>query len=145
MRPLLLCAALSLGLCVLAHAQEEPLENGKPLEDTTGEAEITGLVIDRTITRMGRQFYDFFAAYWRANYPDSEATLSIHERPSARWGSQIWVEYRRTEYAKQFVGPTRANQPELPEAVARYMHQEIQKQLILEQFIDTFDMEKSEL
>lgn len=137
---------LALVMPALAITQEyEPLENDIPLENDDPGDIISGLVVDRTVTRIGKDFYDYFVSFWRTNYPQSSDTFAIYELPSARFGSQIWIDYRGRQYAKQFIGPIGANNRGLPEAVARYMHDEIQTQQLLEQMLDTFDMERSEL
>lgn len=52
-----------------------------------------GVVANETITRAGEDFYQFFAADWRNRSLSERYAISIHERPSARWGSTIWIEY----------------------------------------------------
>ena len=140
-----LSLALLLALALPAFAQDEVLEDNTPIEQESLSDELSGILVDRTMTLAGKNFFQFFSNFWNANYPGSDAIISIHERPSARFGSQIWLEYNGTQYAKQFVGPRQANRTELPEAIAQYMYQEIQKQKLVERMLDTFDLERSEL
>lgn len=53
-----------------------------------------GLVINHTMTRIGNDFYQAFFARWQEQDTRSRYTVTIHERPSARWGSTVWVEYQ---------------------------------------------------
>lgn len=54
-------------------------------------SELTGVMVDRTITMAGKTFYRAFSQRAMDNLFISQATLTIKERPDARWGSQIWV------------------------------------------------------
>lgn len=119
------------------------IESSKPLEND--ENELGGLILDRTITMMGKSFYRYFVGYWRNEYPHDNSSFTIYERPSARWGSQIWIKYKDKEFYKQFMSPRDLNNKERPEAIAKAMHEEIKEQLILELTIDRFDVEKSEI
>lgn len=63
---------------------------------------LAGIVVSRTITVGGQEFGQGFLAAWR-DMPGSERhTLTIVERPSARWGSEVWIEYaqRRIFHAR---------------------------------------------
>lgn len=55
--------------------------------------EATGIVTSQAITVAGREFSDYFIAAWRDKQDSDRYTLAIHERPSARSGSQVWIEY----------------------------------------------------
>ena len=56
-----------------------------------GGSELTGVMVDRTITMAGKTFYRAFSQRAMDNLFISQATLTIKERPDARWGSQIWI------------------------------------------------------
>jgi curli production assembly/transport component CsgE len=60
--------------------------------DTLKEA-YGGIVLNQTITVGGQEFYRYFVALWRDKPMTEQYAISIHERPSARFGSQVWVEY----------------------------------------------------
>ncbi|HZW20249.1 CsgE family curli-type amyloid fiber assembly protein [Noviherbaspirillum sp.] len=51
-----------------------------------------GIVVDRTVSAAGHEFYRHFSAFWRDREMAQRYAISVHERPSARGGS-IWVEY----------------------------------------------------
>ena len=52
-----------------------------------------GVVTNQTVTVAGQDFYQYFVAAWREREMSERFAISIRERPSARWGSQVWVEY----------------------------------------------------
>lgn len=78
------------------------------LEDPLG-----GIVVNRTVTVQGQDFYRFFSAWWREIDKDGRYTISIHERPSARWGSEVWVQYRRERVFHMFLPPARSRTREI--------------------------------
>lgn len=53
----------------------------------------TGIVTDQVITVAGQDFYQYFLNAWRDKEGSDRYTLAVRERPSARWGSEIWIEY----------------------------------------------------
>ncbi len=69
---------------------------------------LTGVVVNRTITVLGKDFYQYFTARWREKDVGSKFTISIHERPSARFGSEIWVQFRQKRMFHTFLPPARA-------------------------------------
>ncbi|KXS38246.1 MAG: curli production assembly/transport component CsgE [Halomonadaceae bacterium T82-2] len=52
---------------------------------------LNGLVVDRTITMVGKTFYQQFSQRRLDSVVLNNTNLVIHERPSARWGSLVWV------------------------------------------------------
>ncbi|MBS9404256.1 hypothetical protein KG088_11495 [Halomonas sp. TRM85114] len=56
-----------------------------------GEPGIQGVLIDRTVTMTGKTFFRQFGKLSLEHPVIREANLAIYERPSARWGSQIWI------------------------------------------------------
>lgn len=59
--------------------------------NSNGGSELTGVLVDRTITMAGKTFYRAFSQRAMDNLIIGNATITINERPDARWGSQIWV------------------------------------------------------
>lgn len=106
--------------------------------------ELSGIILDRTLTFVGHDFHRHFSEYWRLNYPDNTDSLAIFERPSARWGSLIWVEYRSSEVARLFLQPSRSNVIDAAQSVAQQVQQTLLKRKIAEQFSDHFDLESDE-
>ncbi|PLY13857.1 MAG: hypothetical protein C0631_12860, partial [Sedimenticola sp.] len=78
-----------LGLAPYCFAEE--INDSKQIEDTGSLDEISGIVVDRTITLMGHDFYRYFTSYRQFTQPESKYNLTVFERPSARWGSLVWI------------------------------------------------------
>ncbi|WP_299230619.1 CsgE family curli-type amyloid fiber assembly protein [uncultured Halomonas sp.] len=72
---------------------EEPGQAEEELKQQfrLGEPGISGVLIDRTITMTGKTFFRQFSQLSLARPVISEANLAVYERPSARWGSQVWI------------------------------------------------------
>lgn len=60
-------------------------------QPTHGGSELTGVMVDRTITMAGKTFYRAFSQRAMDNLIIGNATITINERPDARWGSQVWI------------------------------------------------------
>ncbi|WP_162256871.1 CsgE family curli-type amyloid fiber assembly protein [Noviherbaspirillum sp. Root189] len=54
-----------------------------------------GIVVNQTVTVAGQEFFQCFVAAWRDRDLSERYAISVMERPSARWGSQIWIEFAR--------------------------------------------------
>jgi curli production assembly/transport component CsgE len=67
-----------------------------------------GIVTNQVITVAGQDFYQFFVAAWREKEGSDRYALAVHERPSARWGSEVWVEFRQQRVFRTFLPAARA-------------------------------------
>ncbi|MFS2214289.1 CsgE family curli-type amyloid fiber assembly protein [Telluria sp. Tellsp104] len=65
-----------------------------------------GIVTSQPITVAGHEFCRSFITAWLDKPGSDRYTIAIRERPSARWGTLVWVEY----------GPRRVLQVQLPPA-----------------------------
>jgi curli production assembly/transport component CsgE len=70
---------------------------------------VAGVVVDQTITVVGHDFYQEFVALWREKDASSRYAIAVVERPSARWGSQLWIEYAHRRVFQVFLPGARAN------------------------------------
>ncbi len=52
-----------------------------------------GIVVDHTITMIAHEFYQHFIKFWRDQPAFATHNLTIYERPTARWGSIVWIEH----------------------------------------------------
>lgn len=111
-----LCLGLTLPALFPAQGGTRELEN-----------EISGFVLDQTITRLGHDFSAYLSQYRNANSL-GDYNLAIYERPSARWGNYIWVEHNRTRVFSMFMSPSRTNVQAVAEQAARQIHNEILRQ-----------------
>lgn len=102
-----------------------PLENGPPLETPDLPEKLDGVVLDRTMTRIGQEFYQAFVRTWRDLGEVDSIGLAVYERPSARWGSLIWVENRSARVFQIFLHPGRLRTREAGEYAAGQVFQRI--------------------
>jgi curli production assembly/transport component CsgE len=68
---------------------------------------LSGIVINRTVTVLGNDFYQYFATAWREKDGDNRFSIAVYERPSARFGSEIWVTFRQDRVFHTFLSPAR--------------------------------------
>lgn len=103
------------------HAQDDktPLSNGGKLPpteiekaerstDTLFDQLLGGIVTNRSITVQGNDFYQAFASYWRSTDISNRVSLAIYERPTARFGSEIWIDYGQRRVFHIFLPPARS-------------------------------------
>lgn len=69
----------------------------KPHRALSSDVEIGSLVLNKTITRIGNEFYEAFTDRWQPPLEVGPLHVEISEAPSARWGSilAIYVGGRR--------------------------------------------------
>lgn len=84
-----------------------------------------GVVLDQTVTVVGHDFYQYFAAIWRDKETSERYAISVHERPSARLGSQLWVEYAQRRVFQVVLQATRANVKEICQEAADIAFQNV--------------------
>lgn len=65
--------------------------DGPKIESRRQGSELTGVLVDRTLTVIGKNFYRTFSQIAMEHPIIAGATLAIHERPDARWGVQLWI------------------------------------------------------
>lgn len=104
-------------LFLLATGAASAKENAPP----SGDDLITGVVIDQTLTLVGHEFHTNFANYWKDLPCIDHRVLTIYERPSARWGSLVWVEYEHQVTFRAFLSPTMARRKSTAEGAARFV------------------------
>jgi curli production assembly/transport component CsgE len=68
------------------------------------EIEISGIVIDRTITRFGKDFFFYYTSYWR-DIPSTEGiTVVVYEQVFPQAGTRLWVEMERETIFQTYFG-----------------------------------------
>lgn len=86
------------------HAQGDPGIDAGILDERVGRAlEASGFVVDRTATNFGAQFVRFFSEAWREIDGTDGIDVTIVERPSARYGSLVWVEHNGRPLVRTFL------------------------------------------
>ena len=119
---------------------EAERQSRKRIEDP-----LTGIVINRSITVLGKDFYHYFVTAWRHKDGDSKYTITVYERPSARWGSEIWIEFRRTRMFHTFMSPARQAAREISEEAADIVYRNIMDNEVQRALFKSPDLAEEEL
>ena len=83
--------------------------------DATDEGlEISGLILDETKTKPGRDFYEYFTTYWQ-EVKGIHYTISVSELPDSTRGSFIFVKVNDTLVYQKRLNP----RPDIIEQEAR--------------------------
>ena len=69
--------------------------------------EITGLIVEQTMTKIGYEFYEYFFMYWETPRTTGiqDYNIFINERASALWGSWVWIEVNDTTVWNNILQP----------------------------------------
>jgi curli production assembly/transport component CsgE len=105
--------------------------------------EVGGVVTGQTITLAGRAFYDRFATAWNEHDESGHFAVAISERPSARWGSQVFVDYGNRRLFQMYLPPNRSLIPAIGTEAAAQVYQAI-LEYQLAQFFGDPDMARDE-
>lgn len=119
-------------VCPAAMAQlpDQPSTSpsGKELDQgNINQEPLGGIVINRTMTVLGWDFYSSFSSIWQALHPNSPYTLTITERPTAEFGSEIWVDYRDIHIFHTFLSPARSGVKEASKRAVGIAYENIRK------------------
>ncbi|HEY9460161.1 MAG TPA: curli production assembly/transport protein CsgE [Paralcaligenes sp.] len=111
----------------LAHAGSAPAPNPVPDESRPASEQdlLGGVITSRTITVLGWDFYEYFTAKWQAIHGNERLSLSIYERPTARWGSEIWIDYRQTRVFHTFLPPARSATKEISTKAVDFVYKNV--------------------
>jgi curli production assembly/transport component CsgE len=118
-----LACLLAASVCGAQALDEEAIDRGALSEADSPAVEQTGgFIVDRTITNFGAEFFRQFSAAWREQRGTENIDLTVIERPSARFGSQVYIEHNNRAIARLFLyaGRSAAIKPLAGEA-ARYV------------------------
>lgn len=93
-------------------------ENDQPIE-RRGLADLAGgLLLDATVTVLGHEFFAAFADAWREMDSLQRYSVTVHEVPTARFGSTIRVQARGRLVYQTLLRPNRQAARELAQVVA---------------------------
>lgn len=129
--PALLLPALLLS-CSLASA-------AAPDADIAG-----GVVTSQPVTVAGHDFCQYFIAAWRDKDGSERYALAIRERPSARWGSEVSIEYAQRRIYRTQLPASRAAIRSLSEEAADTAFQAVQDAEAQRQLLQDADLAKDE-
>lgn len=86
-----------------------------------------GVVTVQTMTTAGHDFSQHFLSAWRDQDGSDEITLAIRERPSARFGSEVWIDYAQRTVLQLRLPPARAGLPELAANAVQHVWATVQR------------------
>ncbi|WHI45822.1 CsgE family curli-type amyloid fiber assembly protein [Microbulbifer sp. JMSA004] len=137
LRAAVFAAALSCIFCK-SHAQEADNQSGE-------ESLLTGLVIDNTVSGIGHEFARSLSIYITTNLQGFDYNLTVHERPSARWGSVVWVTYESQQVFKTVIYPGRRKFGAVVEQAASQINNNVRQQRLQELLSQNIDLAGDEI
>jgi curli production assembly/transport component CsgE len=108
------------------------------------EDEMLGFIVDDTISHIGHDFYYSFSERLRATSP-MDFNLVVRERPSARWGSLVTVEYQQRLVYRRFLPPNTVELKDQAYDAADWVRGQIVQRKLETLLQDTTDLERDEL
>ncbi|MBV6289101.1 curli production assembly/transport protein CsgE [Pseudomonas aegrilactucae] len=108
------------------------------------EDEMMGFIVDATISHIGHDFYYSFTERLRAT-SRLDFNLVVREKPDARWGSLVTVEYQQRLIYRRFLPPNTVELKEAAFEAADLVKQEIIRRKLESLLQDTTDLERDEL
>ncbi|KKD00574.1 curli production assembly/transport protein CsgE [Photobacterium halotolerans] len=124
---------------------DEPLEVQDRLESLDSLREIDGVVIDRTMTRLGEEFYSLFAQKLEDQLDALKENISVKERPTALSGSIITVFHRQNIIYRTALSPGRQNVEEKTDQAVSAVKNYVLRWRIERYLKDTFDIDYDEI
>lgn len=117
--------------CSSVHAQNALIDIAKAVEENrkkqieNGDL-LTGIVVNRTMTVLGWDFFHYFAASWRESPASEHYSVSVHERPTAIRGSEIWIEYNHQRVFQTYLSPARSAVKDISAAAVDIVYQNVE-------------------
>ena len=139
--------AFAAALALAGATRAEDIDAGKLDERALAGLEHGGgIVVDRTITHFGAEFVREFSARWRERPEVADTTVTVVERPSARWGSVVYVEHERRAVARVFLyaGRSAALRP-LAGAAAQHVARQVSDERLAGALLRDPDLAPEEL
>lgn len=121
-------------------ARTADVTSQQPLADALG-----GVVTTDTVTLAGQDFYTWFAQAWSGIPLSDRYIVSVHERPSARYGSLVWVEFGQRRVFQAFLPIARANVRPVAENAAQIAFQNVMQADLTRLLFRDADMATDEL
>jgi|GEM_PF-534619 curli production assembly/transport component CsgE len=131
--------------------KQDPLDEEQGIEEqfsqqlNLDEPGLNGVLVDRTITMIGKTFYRQFSQLSMESTILSNANLSIHERPSARWGSQVWVSEGNKIIFEATLSPRLSDVDQYAEAAVEQVEQLIIQRKVMDALQQNEDLADEEL
>jgi curli production assembly/transport component CsgE len=130
-----------------AAEDDSPIDVGRMIELSGSDLEkTTGYIVDRTMTNFGGEFIRAFADAWRAQGGGDGVDLTIVEKPSARWGSTVFVEMNNRQLVRVLLQAGRsADIKPLAQQTAQYLQRQIADASLLRSLTRDDDLGKEDL
>ncbi|MDM5180367.1 CsgE family curli-type amyloid fiber assembly protein [Massilia sp. DJPM01] len=126
---LLALCALSLGCMLTAAARQAPPQDAQDKLDNAGRVLASdtdsGVVTSQAVTVAGHDFCQYFIAAWREKEGSERYTLAILERPSARRGSEVRIDFAQRRVFETRLPAARAAIKALSEDAAERTYQAV--------------------
>ncbi len=104
----------------------------------------SGVVINQTVSVAGQDFYQYFVTVWRDKQGSEKYTLAVRERPSARWGSEVWIEFAQRTVYRSHLPPARAAIKPISEQAADMTYEAVVQAEMLRRLITDADIGRDE-
>ncbi|USD39805.1 MULTISPECIES: curli production assembly/transport protein CsgE [Ferrimonas] len=77
---------------------------GMPVASAGADIELDGMLIDRTITRFGKDFLYYYGNYWR-DLPGTQGfTVTVYETVYPQAGTRLWILINQTKVYETYFG-----------------------------------------
>ncbi|WP_019674235.1 curli production assembly/transport protein CsgE [Arsukibacterium perlucidum] len=86
-----------------------------PTKVAANDIELSGLVIDRTISRFGKDFMFYYSGYWRDMPATEGVSVVIYEQVYPQAGTFLWVEMNQQRVYQTYFGRRYNNVKEMAE------------------------------
>ncbi|WP_223159342.1 curli production assembly/transport protein CsgE [Vibrio sp. Y2-5] len=134
------------------HAKENagaqaPIEDTQQLEDVQHDSldEVNGLILDRTMTRIGSMFYSEFAQQLNESEENLEENLTITEKTTAKFGTIMTIWHSQKVVFRTSLSPKMKESKEQAAKAVRIVQDYLTKWRIQRMYSDTFDLAHDEL
>lgn len=74
------------------------------LTPAKADIELSGIVLDRTISRFGKDFVFYFSSYWREVPATDGSTIVVYEQIYPQAGTFLWVELDQRRIYQNYFG-----------------------------------------
>ncbi|KOO15559.1 curli production assembly protein CsgE [Vibrio xuii] len=108
------------------------------------ENEVDGLLIDRTMTRLGDDFYFFFTQLMNERHGSLKENLTVKERPTALSGSIISIFHREKLIYRTALSPGRQHAEDKAKEALTAVTSHLLRWKTQLSYQDTFDLAQDE-
>lgn len=141
----LLLVFFSIAAC-FARAEDtiNPELRAQDLDGRTVEEAYGGVVVGQTVTVAGQDFYQYFSALWRDKPTNEKYSITVRERPSARLGNLVWIEYERMTLFQTLLPVSRSQIKPVSEQAVEIAWQRLMELEIERKLFNDADLAKDE-